>query len=80
MPIIKFSETDITKAIILNSLIISILNLISVVTHDVIEDDFPHISKGIRYVLTFIITLISGLIIFILFRITFGFGESLISK
>ena len=92
MPLIKnFRATDVWKAFILNSLLTSVIILVSITSKQYLdnfveEDDANTTNKNIRktslqnilisFVLTFIISMISYTIMYY----TFGFGSGMVSS
>ena len=92
MPLIKnFRATDVWKAFILNSLLTSVIILVSITSKQYLdnfveEDDANTTNKNIRktslqnilisFVLTFIISMLSYTIMYY----TFGFGGGMVSS
>ena len=92
MPLIKnFHATDVWKAFILNSLLTSVIILVSITSKQYLdnfveEDDANTTNKNIRktslqnilisFVLTFIISMLSYTIMYY----TFGFGGGMVSS
>lgn len=79
MPLINYKENTITKAIITNTILIGLTAVSSITIHDLIEEDMPHIDRTSRYILTFVLTCVLGLIFFIIMWLVVGFGEGMIA-
>ena len=81
-PLFDLRSTTIRKSFILNVLVLAIIATTSIELRSYLDiiGETKELTNSIKLIITFIGTFIIGLIIYILTRILFGFGEGLLAN
>jgi hypothetical protein len=81
-PIFNLRSTTIRNAFILNAIVLAIISTTSIELRSYLDiiSDTKGLSNTVKLLITFLGTFFIGLIIYIITRLLFGFGEGLLAN